>query len=185
MIEHFLKINKIENYGIKDFDLESYANRGYKIVNRKKDEVERKLEEYSFPENANEVDLSEVIKDWFPLGQYDIFLSHSHSDEKKAIAISYYLKERFDLDCFVDSCVWGYAETLLKKLDEEYCQNKGLKFDCIHRDGMNPHIELYDYESRNGTTAHVYLMLNSALMEMMQSCLAFVFFANKEFVANR
>lgn len=160
MIEHFLKISKIENYGIKDFDLEKCAKSGYKIANRKKDEVERKLDEYHFPESSNEVDLSKVIKDWFPLGQYDIFLSHSHSDEKKAIAISYYLKEHFDLDCFVDSCVWGYAETLLRKLDEKYCKKNGKTFD---------------YDCRNGTTAHVHLMLNSALMEMMQSCLIFIF----------
>lgn len=46
MIEHFLKISKIENYGIKDFDLEKCAKSGYKIANRKKDEVERKLDEY-------------------------------------------------------------------------------------------------------------------------------------------
>ena len=37
----------------------------------------------------------------------------------------------------------------------------------------------FDYDCRNGTTAHVHLMLNSALMEMMQSCLAFVFLQTK------
>lgn len=122
MLEYFFKINKVDNYGLKDFDLEEYAKEGYKIVDKEKEKIEKKLDEYEFPENSNEVDLSEVIKDWFPLGQYDIFLSHSHSDEKKTIAISYYLKERFDLDVFVDSCVWGYAETLLRILDEKYCK---------------------------------------------------------------
>lgn len=160
MLKYFYKINKIDNYRLKDFDLEEYAKEGYKIVDKEKEVVEKKLDEYKFPENSNEVNLSEVIKDWFPLGQYDIFLSHSHSDEKKAIAISYYLKKWFDLDCFVDSCVWGYAETLLKKLDKKYCKKNGKTFD---------------YDCRNGTTAHVHLMLNSALMEMMQSCSFFVF----------
>lgn len=98
--------------------------KGCKIVDKEKEKIERKLDEYEFPENSNDVDLSEVIKDWFPLGKYHIFLSHSHGDEKKAIAISYYLKEHFGLDCFVDSCVWGYAETLLRKLDEKYCKKK-------------------------------------------------------------
>lgn len=164
MLEYFFKINKIDNCGLKDFDLEEYIKKGCKIVDKEKEKIERKLDEYEFPENSNDVDLSEVIKDWFPLGKYHIFLSHLHGDEKKAIAISYYLKEHFGLDCFVDSCVWGYAETLLRKLDEKYCKKNGKTFD---------------YDCRNGTTAHVHLMLNSALMEMMQSCLAFVFLQTK------
>ena len=140
----------------KKFDLEQCIEQGTRIANQKKREVENKLQEYQCPENADDVDLSKVIKDWFPSGKYDIFLSHSHKDEELAIAISYYLKKTFDLNCFVDSCVWGYAETLLKKLDEKYSKDN-------------------DYDCRNGTTAHVHLMLNSALMEVMCSSTAFIF----------
>lgn len=50
MIEYFFKINKIESYGIKGFDLEKCAKNGYKIVNSKKDEVERTLKGYCPPE---------------------------------------------------------------------------------------------------------------------------------------
>lgn len=53
---------------------------------------------------------------------------------------------------------------MLRILDEKYCKKNGKTFD---------------YDCRNGTTAHVHLMLNSALMEMMQSCLAFVFLHTK------
>jgi hypothetical protein len=140
----------------KKFNLEQCAEQGSQIANKRKEEVGKKLQEYQFPKNADEVDLSKVINDWFPSGEYDIFLSHSHQDEKIAIAISYYLKKVFSLNCFVDSCVWGYVETLLRKLDEKYSNGN-------------------DYDCRNGTTAHVHLMLNSALMEVMRSSTAFIF----------
>ena len=141
------------------FDLETYAEKGYSVAETRKKEIESQLDIYPFPKNADEVDLSKVMKDWFPLGSCDIFLSHSHSDEKIAIALSCYLKEVFGLKCFVDSCTWGYVETLLEKLDDEYC-----------KDG-----NMYDYEKRNGTTAHVHIMLNSALMKMMESSRSFIF----------
>lgn len=170
MAKYFFKMSKLETIDElmtmkigekrfeydKKFDLEKCAEQGSRIANIKKRRVERKLESYPFPKNADDVDLSKVINDWFPSEKYDIFLSHSHKDEKLAIAISHYLKKTFDLNCFVDSCVWGYAETLLKELDERYSNSN-------------------DYDCRNGTTAHVHLMLNSALMEVMQSSTAFIF----------
>lgn len=141
------------------FDVETYATKGYSIAKKKKEEINRQLDGYRFPKNADDVDLSEVIKDWFPSDSCDIFLSHSHNDEKFAIALSRYLQEIFGLKCFIDSCTWGYVETLLEKIDDNYC-----------KDG-----DTYDYEKRNGTTAHVHIMLNSALMKMMKSSRSFVF----------
>jgi hypothetical protein len=161
MAKYFFKMMELnacnEMMALKrKFDFKQCAEQGIRITNEQKSEIEDRLQGYPFPKNADDVDLSEVINDWFPSGEYDIFLSHSHKDEKLAIAISFYLKKTFDLNCFVDSCVWGYAETLLKELDERYSNSN-------------------DYDCRNGTTAHVHLMLNSALMEVMQSSTAFIF----------
>lgn len=147
------------------FNFDECVKQGYLIASRNKRKTAEKLDAYPFPKNADDVDLTEIMKDWFPLGENDIFLSHSHSDEKLAIAISYYLAKNFKLKCFVDSCVWGYAETLLRKLDEKYSDNN-------------------NYDCRNGTTAHVHLMLNSALMKVMHSCTSFIFLQTKNSLRN-
>lgn len=167
MAKYFFKMNELKNGMVvrwKDrFDLEKYAESGYLILNKNKKEIKDKLNQYKLPEKSNEVDLTEVVRDWFPLKKYEIFISHSHSDEKEAVALSSYLKEYFGLNCFIDSCTWGYADLLLRKLDNKYCKEG----------------EYYDYSCRNGTTAHVHLMLNSALMEMMQFCPIFIFLQTK------
>lgn len=171
MARYFFKMNGLKCADIKElenqFNLEEYTKQGFLIASRNKKKVADELDNYPFPQNEDDVDLTKVMKEWFPFGEYDIFLSHSHSDEKKAIAISYYLAKEFNLRCFVDSCVWGYSEILLRKLDEKYSEHN-------------------DYDHRNGTTAHVHLMLNSALMKMMYSCTTFIFLqTNNSLQTNR
>ena len=78
-----------------------------------------------------------------------------------AIALAGWLYETFGLESFIDSCIWGYADDLLKKLDKEYCKTT--------RQG-------YNYQSRNYSTSHVHMMLNMALMQMIDKteCLFFL-----------
>ncbi|MBR6124304.1 hypothetical protein IKQ19_12035 [Candidatus Saccharibacteria bacterium] len=142
------------------FDFDESYRQGLLEVDKKKKEIEDRLKAYPFPENANEVDLSKVMNDWFPVKKWDIFLSHSHNDddEKKSIAISCYLREKFQLECFVDSCTWGYADTLIEKM-KKYCIVK----------------EQIDKGFYNAIVTHVHIMLNSALMKTMQSATAFLF----------
>lgn len=68
---------------------------------------------------------------------------------------------------FIDSCVWGYSDDLLRQIDNEYCVSK------TNPDGS---IDSYNYQKRNQSTAHVHMMLNGALMKMMDSteCLIFL-----------
>lgn len=140
------------------FDFDESYRQGLLEVDKKKKEIKDRLKAYPFPEN--EVDLSKVMNDWFPVKKWDIFLSHSHNDddEKKSIAISCYLREKFQLECFVDSCTWGYADTLIEKM-KEYCIAK----------------EQNDKGFYNAIMTHVHIMLNSALMKTMQSATAFLF----------
>ncbi|HTF28713.1 MAG TPA: hypothetical protein VK625_07705, partial [Flavitalea sp.] len=89
------------------------------------------------------------------------FISHSHSDKEKAIALSGYLFHEFDLRSFVDSCVWGYANDLLKLINDKYCKSL---------DG-----KLYDYNKTVFSSSHVHMMLSSAISSMMDrtECLFF------------
>lgn len=102
-----------------------------------------------------------IQKKWFPSQDVDVFLSHSHKDLDEAVKIKKIL-EHFGLKVFVDSTVWGFAEDLLRDIDEIYTKEKN---------------RTYSYEKRNQTTAAVYLMLSTALMQVMDNSEA-VFFLN-------
>jgi hypothetical protein len=96
---------------------------------------------------------TKLSEHWFPTVKADIFISHSHTDEDEALRCASWLKDTFELDAFIDSSVWGYADDLLKQIDNDYCLNQGG--------------ETYSYEKRNGSTSHVHMMLATALSEMI------------------
>ena len=78
------------------------------------------------------------------------------------ISLAGWLKENFGLVSFIDSTVWGYADKLLKEIDMEYCALQSGRFN---------------YKMRNYSTAHVHMMLSSALACMMDKCEC-LFFVN-------
>jgi len=137
-----------------------FALHGTDLNKSNKDIVEKSLE--SFIGKDGVVDGSALQQRWFPKLDVDVFISHSHQDEKAALALAGWLSLKFKLKPFVDSCVWGYADHLLREIDDKYCRNKGG--------------ETYDYEKRNGSTSHVHMMLSTAIGMMIDSteCLIFL-----------
>jgi hypothetical protein len=99
---------------------------------------------------------------WFANHRADVFLSHSHADQELAIGIAGFLKKELGISAFIDSLVWGEANTLLKKIDSQYCW-------------MNNKKEYYDYNKRNYSTSHVHMMLGTALAEMIDRCECIIF----------
>lgn len=97
------------------------------------------------------LDGSQLQKINFPSlkDNYHVFISYSHHDEKLALYLASYLQNRCGLDCFLDSTVWHSADSLLKSLDDKYCQND---------DGKT-----YNYAKRNFSTSHVHAMLSMAM----------------------
>ena len=116
----------------------------------------------SFVRNDGSLDGSMMQANWFPQIKADIFISHSHKDEDLAHALAGWLKKTFGLTAFIDSCVWGYANELLKMIDDEYCYQKKNN--------------TYNYQKRNYSTSHVHLMLSVALTQMIDNteCLFFL-----------
>ncbi|AUQ24276.1 toll/interleukin-1 receptor domain-containing protein [Dickeya zeae] len=125
----------------------------------KKDNIVIKLEEYLL-NGSNLLDAAKIQQSVFPETDIDVFISHSHSDEDQAIRIALSL-EAIGLKPFVDSCVWGYADELLQKIDNEFC--------------IPPGWEIYSYALRNRTTTNVHLILNAALQQMIHHSELFVF----------
>ncbi|EOO66314.1 MULTISPECIES: hypothetical protein [Bacillus] len=150
-------------FNLTDLDddfISLYSNKGNNIFNESKKHIEKELDSFILSDGS--IDGTRLQEDWFPQLETDIFLSHSHGDKNKAIALAGWLNDTFGLRVFIDSCVWGYADNLLKKIDDIYCKNT--------------HSNTYSYEKRNFSTSHVHMMLSGALTKMMDKteCLIFL-----------
>lgn len=140
-------------------EIDDFYKIGLDIFEKKKTTTRAKLEDLILT-NGN-FDGTKMQGNWFPNVEADVFISHSHNDEKQAITLAGILKNQLNLNSFIDSCIWGYSNDLLKLLDEEFCKKK---------DGY------YDYHKRNYSTSHVHMMLSTALNMMIDNteCLFFL-----------
>jgi len=128
-----------------------------------KESIRQKLYEIIYGKDYIDGTLLQEL--WFPKIKSNIFISHSHKDEKLAIQLAGWLWDNFGLKTFIDSSVWEYADDLIKKLDDDY--------SFISQDKNNT---VYDYSICHCTCSHVYLMLTNALTKMMDEteCLIFL-----------
>ena len=141
-------------------DYSLYYGIGEKLFESQKQEVEKDLNKFLGPNGK--IDGTKIAENWFPEIEADIFISHSHKDEKQAIGLAGWLWDKFKIRAFIDSGVWGYAGDLLKEIDNKYCWDTDRK--------------IYIYETRNFSTAHVHMMLNVALCRMIDKveCVLFL-----------
>ena len=142
-----------------------FTEYGQELYNNQKNTVKRQIDSYVLDDGI--LGASHIEEDWFPNIKSDVFISHSHRDQELAIGLAGWLHNIFGITSFIDSCVWGYADDLLKIIDTEYCVKKK------RQDGS---IETYDYDKRNQSTAHVHMILNTALQKMIDKteCLIFL-----------
>ena len=133
--------------------------RGESRCKANKESIQSNLSSYI--RRDGQIDGGMMIKDWFPTITSHVFLSHSHADEDLAIAFSQWLFENFRIKAFIDSTVWGYADTLLRQIDDEY---------ALMSDG-----ERYSYSLRNRTTAFVHNLLAASLSNMIDKCECLMF----------
>lgn len=127
----------------------------------KEDDSFRKILRQYLQANGN-LDAATMEQEWFGSVQADIFLSHSHRDETLIEAFAGWLHEKCGVFAFVDSSLWGYADDLLREIDNDYCQNDDK--------------QTYSYKLRNISTSYVHMILNTALAKMIHQteCLIFV-----------
>lgn len=146
------------NLEIKDEYL-LFKQSGKLVFDKYQEEVERILDSYLLDDGS--IDGTKMQNEWFPELTADVFISHSHSDKEYALALAGWLKEKMGLNAFIDSCVWGYADDLLKKIDDKYC--------------LNSSGNTYNYELRNYSTSHVHTMLSMALTKMIDKTECIIF----------
>lgn len=150
----------LEDNCFEQYDVERLQEIGSESISHQKVKIIEKIS--SFADGDGYLDGTKMQENWFPQIKADIFISHSHKDEKLAIALAGWLQETFGLTAFIDSCVWGYANELLKMIDDEYCYQK--------------ETNTYNYQKRNYSTSHVHMMLSVALSQMIDNteCLFFL-----------
>lgn len=73
--------------------------------------VRQNLNKYLLQDGS--LDATAIEEDWFPEIKANVFLSHSHADEKAVISFANYLYQEYGITSFIDSIVWGYADDLL------------------------------------------------------------------------
>lgn len=142
-------------------DLDTFHKIGETIYTQQIDFVRKSLNDFLTKEQF--LDGDRIIKSWFPKINADIFLSHSHADEKLVIALAGWLYQNFELTSFIDSCVWGYGNDLIKQLDDQYSLIEGQK-------------NLYSYNKVLLSASHVHMMLATALSTMIDKTECLIFF---------
>ena len=104
------------------------------------------------------IDGDRLSKLWFPKGDYDVFISHSHADINKAHFLAKWLEINCGLKCFIDADVWGSAFELLKEIEKNNCKLV-----------WNGKEYVYDEEQCSLASSHVFSMLSIALMEAIDN----------------
>lgn len=152
------------NLSVSEFDKVYYLQNDKSFtstLHSNRTEIQKSLSSALLSDGA--LDGSKLKEVWFPnIQEVDVFISHSHSDIKKAEALANWLYEKFRLRSFIDSHVWGYANDLLREIDDKYAYQSSSS--------------TYNYQIRNITTSHVHMMLSAALTEMIDKteCLFFI-----------
>ena len=104
--------------------------------------IEEQIEHFFWDDDT--VNAVMLQDQWFPQLSADIFISHSHKDESLAKAFAIWLDDNFRLNAFIDSTAWNYYEYLIERLSEQ------LKVP--------------------NAAIHAHLMLNQALLRMIDHC---------------
>jgi hypothetical protein len=152
------------NLNIDNTDIVDRHEIGQQLYNQFEMAARRPLN--LFLENDGSIDVESMKNDWFPEIDANVFISHSHKNRDTAIALSGWLYTSFKLRSFVDSCIWGYANDLLKLVDDEYC--------------YNTETQTYSYARRNNSTSHIHMVLSTALNMMINRAECIIFLNTPE-----
>lgn len=150
---------RIENFEdiykdlIREENKEEYRKIGKELFENNKREIMNNLDKYISPNGK--IQVNSLEEDWFPKVDADIFLSHSHQDEEKAILLAGFLNKKFSIKTFIDSIIWKNSLDLLKKIDDEYNRTENGS---------------YSYRGSTWAATNVNLILMMALTKMIDKC---------------
>ena len=107
-----------------------------------------------------------IQESWFPTDmRFDFFISHAHGDEKEAKRLANWLYTKFNMTSFIDSQIWGSADSLQSYIDDRIRQRT--KKDIT-------------YKQTQDSSAHVHAMLSMALMDAIDKSNFFIFIESNQ-----
>lgn len=146
-------LNLQEQFFEAEKGLEEYVEIWKNNFKSNEEKWKKNLKEYILNETIDGIKLQ---GDWFPEINADIFISHSHQDERLAQALAGWLYDVFGIKSFIDSDRWGYIDELLEQLNDEYSD----------KDEVMGY-RIYSYEKSNRVSQNVNTMLTIALHKMI------------------
>ena len=151
--------NLLNNYLRVDFDYRKLYDR---INPNYKSTINTKIND--FINDNKEINLTDIGENWFPNIEADVFISHSHKDEKLAIKLALWLHYCFGIKAFIDSTVWGYSRDLLYKIINNRAYN--YFFDYPNS---------YNFDETLNINSHIDMLLSMALTKMIDKCECLIF----------
>lgn len=148
----------------REYDM-SYAH-GLALKNNAKKDTRMTIHECVDPDGRLSAEY--IMEELFSEVSADVFLSHSHKDMKTVTAFAGYL-DYIGAKPFVDSFVWGDAYKLLWNVNDIYSRDDSGDFG-------------YDDVSYNA--AQIYMILNGALIDMMDRTENFVLLGTEASIQN-
>ncbi|MBU6132960.1 toll/interleukin-1 receptor domain-containing protein [Staphylococcus xylosus] len=142
------------------------------VIQNKISDYDNEKEESMFPsifesiieklsdDNYTVFDAQKIMDEHFTNENYDIFISHSHSDINYVKQLAGYYESQ-GLSVFIDNEYWDFSDKLLRELDDKY---------SYQTEKGN-----YSYEKRNITTTIVHNLLAVSLEKMIDRCKYFIF----------
>jgi hypothetical protein len=129
---------------------QKYVEEGIKLFEENKEKIRKGIHDFI---HDRAISGSKMQEEWFPKIEADVFISHSHTDKEQAFALAGLLKEN-GITSFIDSCIWGNSDDLLREIDQSYSWSNDNK---TH----------FDYRKVKYSTSHVHMMLSNALTMMI------------------
>ncbi|MGY2257798.1 hypothetical protein [Pseudomonas sp. SDO55104_S430] len=109
----------------------------------------------------NVLDAEALAATIFPETRYDVFLSHSHADQRNAVDFALALDKR-GLKVFVDSTVWGFYGDLVRKIIAQTSPLDGeTKDEHVNRIHADVHMMLAGALHRTIARAETFVFLRS------------------------
>ncbi len=131
------------------------------VPNRKKAETLKQALQYCIPTKEGcSLDAEKFSNALFPVPERVVFISHEHENAEEAKVLKNYLEyKNSDIQCFIDSEVWGNVYDALWILQKWFGRRESV----------------FKIDPCNEIARNLFLILSMALTKAIWNCMAFVY----------
>lgn len=119
----------------------------------------------------NYINVSEIEKEFFPLIDAHIFISHSHADISEATKLANFLYSNFGLKCFIDAIFWKNVDDIINEL----LSARHNISDAYRDPSRKPPDKSISAEDIKKNCSHAYMILAMSLLKIIDKTEVFFF----------